>query len=121
MTAPSDETLRGQERPLFIPIKTEYFNAFLNGTKNTEYRKEGRMWNLGVCRTGRRVVLSKGYGKQHRLTGIIDYSWPKAFPLTQQIPGWKECYGDSTATAICIQIKLDLATCSPREEVAKTL
>jgi hypothetical protein len=56
------------EKPLFIPLKTEYFDAFAAGTKTDEYRRLDQRWNARTCAIGRRV---KGYGKAHRLTGTI--------------------------------------------------
>jgi len=60
-----------QERPLFIPLKTEYYEAFVSGEKIVEYRKYGPRWNAEVCKIGRKVIISKGYGKQNRKTGVI--------------------------------------------------
>lgn len=60
-----------RQTALFIPLKTEYFEAFERGDKDTEYRPYGLRWNERTCCIGRRVVLSKGYGKRHRLTGIV--------------------------------------------------
>lgn len=59
------------EKPLFIPLKTEFYEAFENGTKIYELRKYGKRWNEETCEVGRPVVLSKGYGKQSRMQGII--------------------------------------------------
>jgi len=58
-------------KSLFIPLKTEYFKAFQDGSKSEELRKYGPGWNEKTCRVGRDVVLSKGYGKQCRMRGII--------------------------------------------------
>jgi hypothetical protein len=58
-------------KPLFIPLKTEYFQAFQDGSKTEELRLYGPGWNEGTCFVGRTVVLSKGYGKQERLEGRI--------------------------------------------------
>lgn len=58
-------------KPLFIPLKTEYYEAFANGSKRDELRRYGPRWNERTCEIGRDVVLSKGYGKQHRLTGYV--------------------------------------------------
>lgn len=58
-------------KPLFIPLKREYFDAFERGEKDTEYRIYGPRWNERVCSVGRPVVLSCGYGKQRRLEGVI--------------------------------------------------
>jgi hypothetical protein len=59
------------DKPLFIPLKAEYFDAFAAGTKNIEYRKFGPHWNKDTCAQGRPVVLSRGYGKQQRLRGVV--------------------------------------------------
>lgn len=53
-------------RPLFIPLKTEYFQAFADGSKREELRRYGPRWNERTCCVGRDVVLSKGYSKQAR-------------------------------------------------------
>jgi len=57
--------------PLFIPLKTEFFDAFASGEKTEELRAYGPRWNEQTCAIGRNVTLSKGYGKQNRLTGKI--------------------------------------------------
>ena len=58
-------------KPLFIPLKAEYFDAFANGSKTREYRLYGPRWNERTCQVGRRVVLSRGYGKSNRLEGVV--------------------------------------------------
>lgn len=58
-------------KPLFIPLSTKYFDAFVSGEKREELRRYGPRWNEGTCKVGRDVVLSKGYGKQSRLNGRI--------------------------------------------------
>lgn len=58
-------------KPLFIPLKAEHFNAFADGTKHHEIRLYNLKWNADTCHAGRHVLLSYGYGKRHRLTGII--------------------------------------------------
>ncbi len=57
-------------KPLFIPLKAEYFNAFKNGTKVTEYRLYGPKWHEKTVFSGRPVILSKGYSGE-RLTGTV--------------------------------------------------
>lgn len=59
------------ERPLFIALRTEYFEQFKAGTKTIEYRRHERMWNARACRPGRRVVLSHGYSGRGRLDAVI--------------------------------------------------
>lgn len=60
-----------QLKPLFVPLKTEYFELFKLGKKHEEIRVYGARWNERTCSIGRPVVLSKGYGKSERLRGTI--------------------------------------------------
>lgn len=48
-------------KPLFVPLKTEYFRAFERGEKTIEYRAYGARWNERTCTRGRDVTLSHGY------------------------------------------------------------
>lgn len=57
--------------PLFVPLKTKYFNEFASGEKTEELRAYGPRWNENTCPIGRQVTLSHGYGKNQRLTGKI--------------------------------------------------
>jgi hypothetical protein len=57
-------------KPLFVPLKTEYFRAFENGTKKTEYRLLGPRWNENTVIKGRQVTLSHGYSGA-RISGIV--------------------------------------------------
>jgi len=59
------------DKPLFIPLKTEYYEAFAGGSKTEELRLYGPRWNKDTCKVGRAVTLSKGYGKQARMSGVI--------------------------------------------------
>ena len=58
-------------KSLFIPLKTEYFDAFADGSKTEELRIYGPRWNENTCKVGRSVTLSKGYGKHARMNGNI--------------------------------------------------
>jgi hypothetical protein len=58
-------------KPLFIPLKTKYYEQFVAGVKQHEYRPDGKRWNDKTCYPKRPVVLSKGYGKKHRRNGYI--------------------------------------------------
>lgn len=89
-------------RPLFVPLKAAYYEAFVNGTKTTEYRKFGARWNEYTCKLRRRVTISKGYGKQHRRTGVI-VGFECKWMATQD---WLDCYGEP-GWAACIEIDLD--------------
>ena len=59
------------DKPLFIPLMGIYFDAFKDGRKMYEYRPLGKRWNERTCFVGRRAVLSRGYGKQHRLERTV--------------------------------------------------
>lgn len=59
------------EKPLFIPLKTEFYDSFMSGEKCEEFRAYGPRWNEKVCRVGRPVLLSKGYGKHSRATSKV--------------------------------------------------
>ena len=94
------------EKPLFIPLKTEFFNGFCMGVKTHEYRLYGPLWNERTCRAGRRVVLSKGYGKRERLYGVV-----KSFTKHEQPPelhraALERCYGLITEPIADIEIEL---------------
>lgn len=59
------------QKPLFIPLKKEYFEEFEAGTKTKEYRVYGPRWNERTCTPRREVTLSCGYGKHRRLKGRV--------------------------------------------------
>ena len=93
-------------KALFIPLKGEFFDAFAQGEKRTEYRLRGKRWNLDTCALGRPVILSRGYGKAKRLKGrIVGCHYDN---LPSRLPGWLECYGPG-GCAVCITIELDPA------------
>lgn len=56
---------------LFLPLVGWAFDAFESGEKKTEFRVYGPRWNERTCAVGRLVVLSRGYGKGHRLLGKV--------------------------------------------------
>lgn len=64
-------TLSSVGKPLFIPLMTEHFESFKDGSKDKEFRIDGPRWNAKTCFVGRPVVISKGYGKAHRMSGVI--------------------------------------------------
>jgi len=77
--------------PLFIPLKAEHFDAFERGEKTTEFRVHGPRWNSKTCPPGREVILSRGYGKQSRLSAIIE----SAGVCPTKSPAFVQIYGDS--------------------------
>lgn len=58
-------------KPVFIPLKGQYYDAFISGDKVEELRLYGPRWNEKTCYIGRPVLLSRGYGKAHRANGVI--------------------------------------------------
>jgi hypothetical protein len=93
---------------LFIPLKREYYERFRDGTKAVEFRPYGPRWNERTCATGRRVVLSLGYGKRHRMMGIVQSFRVADERERAEIPGWAACYGAEDRRPIaCIGIYLD--------------
>ncbi len=98
--------MRDDTKPLFIPLKADYFDAFARGEKVTEYRKHGPRWNARTCTLGRRVVLSKGYGKKHRLGGKITVVEFLKNP-NSVVRDFSKLYPEKGAVAICITIELD--------------
>lgn len=91
-------------KPLFIPLKRDYFEAFERGEKREEYRPFGPRWNRRTCEIGRSVVLSLGYGKRRRLIGVVTSFRVELAPAV--LPGWVECYGKTprAEAAACIGI-----------------
>jgi hypothetical protein len=61
----------GTEKPLFIPLKKEYYEAFARGRKDTEYRLYSKRWSIYNCRLGSIVILSCGYSKGNRIRARI--------------------------------------------------
>ena len=91
-------------KPLFIPLKREYFEAFKNGSKVEEFRPEGPRWNSRTCALGRPVVLSLGYGKSNRLNGVVAGYRVSLEPT--HTAAWRDCYGDRKGQAACIRVEL---------------
>lgn len=60
-----------KDKPLFFPLKKQWFLAFKNGEKDTEFRLYGKRWNVERCYPGREAVLSNGYGKWDRLNAVV--------------------------------------------------
>lgn len=58
-------------KPLFIPLKTEYFLAFKSGEKRTEYRLLGPRWNALTVTPGRGAVLSHGYSGERIAATVL--------------------------------------------------
>jgi hypothetical protein len=90
------------DRPLFIVLRRQWFDAFSSGSKTDEWRLYGPRWNEDTCRIGRRVVLSLGY-TQTRLYGAVI-----GFRVRKATIGTAKIYGEGAICAV-IKIRLDSA------------
>jgi hypothetical protein len=96
-------------KPLFIPLTGRYFDQFLGGTKPNmeELRPYGPRWNEQTCQIGRPVVLSRGYGRRHRIQGrIVGF---RTSHTEAQRPEYLAIYAGKHAgmPAACIKIELE--------------
>jgi hypothetical protein len=82
------------ERPLFIPLRRAWFDAFASGAKREEWRRHGPGWNANTCRVGRPVVLALGYSRT-RLTGVVT-----GFRVAPAAGDAIAIYGDGTVCAV---------------------
>lgn len=98
-----------EQKPLFIPLKAEFYAAFRNGTKTEELRLYGPRWNERTCPVGSPVTLSNGYGKKNRMTATI---WKfkrqhgATFGSTYQAAILK-CFGTLDVWISCISLAID--------------
>lgn len=88
-------------KPLFIPLKSEYFRAFEDGSKTVEWRKIGRNFSERTLLIGRRVCLSNGYSGAQLIGEIVHLEFRSA----QFVPGALAIYPRGTLLA-GIHIKL---------------
>jgi hypothetical protein len=61
------------DKPLFIPLRTEWFRKFEDGSKTAEYRAYGPRWNERTCYRGRKAVLSHGYNGKRLEREVKDF------------------------------------------------
>ncbi|MGK7903867.1 MAG: hypothetical protein AB4352_21170 [Hormoscilla sp.] len=93
-------------KPIFIPLKSEYYQTFLNGSKRIEYRRAGvGQFTLAKCIPGREVTLSKGYSKRDRIKGTIVRSWIERHK--HPTGAIAACYGTEQIDIIAIEIAVD--------------
>ena len=98
------------EKPLFIPLKTEYYEAFESGSKSRELRRgSDKRWSEKNCRIGRHVTLSKGYGKAHRISGVVTGYERKLAALlpSNDYDAFRACFGLGEEFASVIHIDID--------------
>ena len=95
-----------KERPIFIPLRSEYYDAFADGSKTEELRLYGPRWNERTCAVGRAVTLSKGYGKKNRMIGQV-VKFKKQHGTTfgsRYKESIRSCYGTLDIWIACISI-----------------
>lgn len=66
------ETAEENDDRLFVPLKTEHFEAFKSGKKDIELRGFGGRFNMETVVPGRRVELRRGYSTGDSLWGSIE-------------------------------------------------
>jgi hypothetical protein len=81
------------DRPLFIPLRACWFDAFACGEKTEEWRRHGPRWNANVCRVGRPVVLSRGYSgaRLHAVIEATRLAWAED-PAVVELYGEALCF-----------------------------
>lgn len=100
-------------KPIFIPLKSEYYQAFLDGSKRIEYRRAGvGQFTLAKCTPGREVTLSKGYGTRNRIKGTVIRSWIEHHE--HPTGAIAACYGTEPIDIIAIEIAVDRTSCVVR-------
>lgn len=104
-------------KPLFIPLRREYFEEFEKGQKDTEFRLYGPRWNERTCTPGRAVVLSRGYGKQWRLTGVITSFEKKAVLKSKGGAAFSLIYGMGAGFVAEIGIKVNKEKTNGNERI----
>jgi len=92
-------------KPVFIPLKRQYFEAFKSGHKKIEYRRLGGQFTSANCFPGREVTLSKGYGKSNRIRGTVVKSWIEHHE--HPAGAIAKCYGTEPIDIIAIEITVD--------------
>lgn len=101
-------------RPLFIPLRTVWFDAYASGGKFEEWRRPGPRWNATVCMIGRPVLLSRGYSGA-RLRAVIDatrLAWPED-------PAVIELYGETLCFVMALRdIQAVSAAANARSSIA---
>lgn len=78
-------------KPLFIPLRKHWFEAFASGEKNCEWRPYGPRWNERTLIEGRDVVISSGYSGARLSKRIL--TWIRV-PATQAPHEVRDIYPD---------------------------
>lgn len=76
-------------KPLFIPLKKEYYFKFESGEQDCEIRPNNhRAWNIKNVFPGRMMTISNGYGNYDRTTLEIKRTLITQDLRTEEIPRW---------------------------------
>lgn len=94
-----------QSKPLFVPLAGVWFDQFASGVKTWEHRLARRQWNTRQVYVGRRVTLSRGYGKSRRLHGVITQVLERPY---SDMPEDMSFYRDVTPATMFISFKIQL-------------
>lgn len=62
------------DKPLFVPLKREWFEAFERGDKRQEIRRYGSHYNERTCRIGRAAILRLGYSGREMRARIVGFA-----------------------------------------------
>lgn len=89
-----------EQRPLFIALKRQWFEAFAAGIKQQEIRLHGARWNERTCAIGRAVTLSLGYTKTRLRGRVVSFHTQPCAGLAEELYG---------AGATCAVIGIELA------------
>jgi hypothetical protein len=84
------------EKPLYVILRRQWFDAFVDGSKTEEWRRYGAHFNEETCSIGRQVTLALGYTRR-RMTGRI-----RSFRTVRLKPGDAACaiYGEGAVCAV---------------------
>ncbi|WP_131667393.1 hypothetical protein [Psychrobacter pygoscelis] len=91
-------------KPLFCPLKKEYFLQFKNNEKTVEYRAYGKQWNEKTCTIGRLMNLSLGYNGERILAVITNFT---VININQAPQAAIDIYKHKTNQIACIGVSLD--------------
>jgi len=71
--------------PLFVPLRAEYFRAFVDGEKTVEWRKFGNRFNERTLWKGRAITLSNGYSGARLYGRIVALEYQPAINVARAV------------------------------------
>lgn len=93
---------------LFVPLTTEFYRAFASGIKTYELRGINHQFNERTVTKGKRVVLSRGYNTEDRLSGRVgDVRLFKSLSEAQNSDVWAKIIpGGKSEGKVCETLSL---------------